>query len=58
MSKPYRLLLARGSASENGVGYHDRQKTVSASLVNLAETAEVGASKGIDFLTCAIPFKT
>lgn len=46
LAKPYQLLLARGSASESGVGYHDRQKTVSAKQVSLTETGSVGSSKG------------
>ncbi|KAI9553251.1 hypothetical protein GHT06_021147 [Daphnia sinensis] len=46
MAKEYHLFLARGPASDNGISYHDRQKTVSARSVRLAETGSVGASKG------------
>jgi hypothetical protein len=30
MAKDYILFLARGPASDNGISYHDRQKTVSS----------------------------
>lgn len=46
MAKEYHLFLARGPASDNGISYHDRQKTVTARSVSLAETGSVGASKG------------
>lgn len=49
MAKEYHLFLARGPASDNGISYHDRQKTVTARSVSLAETGSVGASKGIFF---------
>lgn len=46
LTKPYMLILARGSATENGVSYHGRQKVISSRQINLAETRSVGASKG------------
>ena len=49
MAAPHFLLLARGSASDTGAGYHDRMKSASARAVQLAETGAVGASKGSEF---------
>ena len=46
MAKDYILFLARGPASDNGISYHDRQKTVSSRAVSLAETGAVGANRG------------
>ncbi|XP_046657704.1 putative ferric-chelate reductase 1 homolog isoform X2 [Daphnia pulicaria] len=46
MAKDYLLFLARGPASDNGISYHDRQKTVSSRTVRLAETGAVGANRG------------
>lgn len=46
LSQTYHLLLARGPASDEGISYHERQKTVSARSVKLSETAAVGANKG------------
>lgn len=46
MAKDYILFLARGPASDNGISYHDRHKTVSSRAVSLAETGAVGANRG------------
>jgi hypothetical protein len=45
-SQMYYLLLARGPASNDGISYHGREKTVSARSVKLSETGIVGANKG------------
>ena len=45
LTKPYYLLLARGPASENGIGFHS-QKTASGGLVSLADTRSVGSASG------------
>lgn len=46
LSKAYYVMIAKGSASDSGVTYHDRQKSVSKRSVNFAELSAVESSRG------------
>lgn len=47
LSRSFYILLARGSASESGIRYHERQKTASKRSVSFAELSAVESSSGV-----------
>lgn len=47
LSNSFYILLARGSSSETGVRYHERQKTASKRSVSFSELSAVESSSGV-----------